>query len=242
MKRRRALWLESKSESIYAQLLFLYPFGYRTRYRVRMQRTFRDCCHFALSDGGFQSWLRLWASTLGDLPVSALDRHFEDGWLSTNLAPFRMAGIAAIVASAPLFVLGWGGPAINSVLAAGLFTAGILGLVMTTSWYRELISKKGGMMDTDIRTNSVVRKTLPASARWATIALLGLALFDLADVVLDVLRGAEYLGAQIAQNGQVGTAIVGLLPRIATYGLAFWLLRRGSPWGLYQPSSWPRCG
>ena len=235
MKRRRALWLESKSESIYARLLFLYPFGYRMRYRVRMLRTFRDCCHFALSDGGFQSWLRLWASTLGDLPVSVLDRHFEDGWLSTSLAPFRMVGVAAIVASAPLFVLGWGGAAINSVLAAGLFMAGVLGLVMTTSWFRELISKKGGMMDTDIRTKSVVWKRLPASARWATIALLGLTLFDLADVVLDVLRGAEYLGAQIAQNGQVGTAMVGLLPRIAMYGLAFWLYLRGAGGGRSVP-------
>jgi heme/copper-type cytochrome/quinol oxidase subunit 4 len=48
---------------------------------------------------------------------------------------------------------------------------------------------------------------------------------------MDVLRGAEYLGAQIAQNGQVGTAMVGLLPRIAVYALAFWLYLRGSLWG-----------
>ncbi len=71
-RRRGAALLLAASEQLYGVLLTLYPKDFRRRYASEMRRDFGDLVREGLEEGGATELARVWAATLPDLVVTAL--------------------------------------------------------------------------------------------------------------------------------------------------------------------------
>ena len=60
------------SDGLYGALLALYPAAFRRRYAPEMRRDFSELSREGLAEGGGTELVRVWASTLSDLVVTAL--------------------------------------------------------------------------------------------------------------------------------------------------------------------------
>ena len=67
-----ATLLLAASEGLYGALLALYPKAFRRRYASEMRRDFCELSREGLEEGGGTELVRVWASTLSDLVVTAL--------------------------------------------------------------------------------------------------------------------------------------------------------------------------
>ena len=71
-RERRVDLLLAASERLYAAMLSLYPETFRRRYAAEMRRDFNELSREGLEEGGATELMRVWASTLSDLLVTAL--------------------------------------------------------------------------------------------------------------------------------------------------------------------------
>ncbi len=72
-RRRRGMnLLLAASQRLYGALLTLYPESFRRRYAAEMRRDFRELSREGLEEGGGSELVRVWATTLSDLVVTAL--------------------------------------------------------------------------------------------------------------------------------------------------------------------------
>jgi len=71
-RRRGTNLLLAASQRLYGALLTLYPESFRRRYAAEMRRDFRELSREGLEEGGGSELVRVWATTLSDLVVTAL--------------------------------------------------------------------------------------------------------------------------------------------------------------------------
>jgi len=64
--------LLAASQRLYGALLTLYPESFRRRYAAEMRRDFKELSREGLEEGGGSELVRVWATTLSDLVVTAL--------------------------------------------------------------------------------------------------------------------------------------------------------------------------
>lgn len=72
-RRRRVALLLAASVRLYGALLVLYPKNFRRRYSSEMRRDFEDLSREGIEEGGGTELARVWAATLLDLVVTALE-------------------------------------------------------------------------------------------------------------------------------------------------------------------------
>ena len=71
-RRRGTNLLLAASQRLYGALLTLYPESFRRRYAAEMRRDFKELSREGLEEGGGSELVRVWATTLSDLVVTAL--------------------------------------------------------------------------------------------------------------------------------------------------------------------------
>ena len=219
-------WI-SFSTRLYRFLLRLYPAAFRLEYETELVCVFRDACRAAYRRGGAAGLIGVWVETLPDLLVSALDEHTQEQPQMTNTTLNRILALAGmgggtvwVVFSFLMFVTApkipgslprqIDGLALAAVLAAGLGSAGFLGLILhAKGWPRSsrlalLLAVGGGLwvvispfftMSIRLSLAGFVGQVLglllaglilvwsPATRRWAVL-LIGLA-FAIANCGLD---------------------------------------------------------
>lgn len=87
--------VKSRSSNAYGSLLRLYPLSFRQHYAVTMQQTFDDMLNGETNKLGR---MRVWATTMVDLPLSAGKEHITNGKeLSMNRNTKIIIGIVALI-------------------------------------------------------------------------------------------------------------------------------------------------
>lgn len=221
--------LQTLSIGLYRLLLLLYPKAYRNSYSLKMARTFSDCCDFAYTDGGLVGLIKLWVPTLLDLSATAIEKHVEDGLLSSRLAGIRVASLAAIVGSGLIFTTGWSADGKNLIITS-LFVVGALGWLVTSPSTINAIRGREIMSNSAIQSSTETRWPQARSTLWAVSALVGLAVFDLVDNAQDIARNASYVQPMIEQYGPFLAFLIGAAPRLIVYLAGGWLYRKESAW------------
>ena len=105
----RQPWLVGLSVALYQTLLLLYPTRFRRAYGAQMAQVFRDSCRDVIQQGGAGDVAHLWLVTLGDLVVTALAEHADQGQEITSMehrSLSRAAGLAGLSGGALLLLYG----------------------------------------------------------------------------------------------------------------------------------------
>jgi len=102
MHKRMSQRLIGASDWLYRLLLRIYPREFRHTYGPQMAQVFRDCCREAYQRRGSVSLVGLWARTLNDLLISAIDEHLGGrGMILKRLFDITLA-LAALITLAPV--------------------------------------------------------------------------------------------------------------------------------------------
>lgn len=124
--------LQTVSGKAYVQLLRLYPKSYRQKYAEDMLRTFDDCCRFAFRESGTLGLFRLWMPTLADLSLTVIEKHLDEGVLSSGATMIRAASFALLAAAALLYATAWDAWLGHLLIATLLFVCGALGVFLSS--------------------------------------------------------------------------------------------------------------
>jgi len=103
MHLRMSQRLIGASDWLYRLLLHAYPATFRECYGGEMAQVFRECCREAYRRRGAVGLAGLWARTLSDLVISAIDQHIVggSGMFLKRLFDITLA-LAALIVLAPI--------------------------------------------------------------------------------------------------------------------------------------------
>ena len=236
-------WPQTLSCKVYGWLLLLYPKSYRQRFAVDMARTFSDCCRFASQTGGVSRLLRLWLPTLFDLSLTIVNRHLEEGLLSSGLTVLRLTSFALLAAATTVYAFSWGSGIGVTAFATLLFLTGAVGLFCTSGEGRKYLKQRLNRSDNagqlppekseqhDLETVHALEKVGRGFLlRWMVVSGMGLVV-GFALVFRVALANAPQLDIGMKTFLSVmGGGILG-----ATIGISQWLILRGH---VSQPRRW----
>ena len=134
--------LQTLSAKAYMQLLRLYPSSYQQKYALDMQRTFDDCCRFAFQEYGARGLLRLWMPTLADLSLTIIEKHLDEGVLSSGATMIRGTSFALMAVAALLYTTAWDAGMAPVLIATLLLAFGALGLFLTSPLALDLLRRR----------------------------------------------------------------------------------------------------
>lgn len=239
-------WVLVLSRKVYEQLLQFYPKSYRQRYAPDMLRTFSDCCHFAFREGGSIALFKLWLPTLADFSLTVVEKHLDEGLLSSGVTIIRAVSFAILVCAAVMYATAWDS-GIEILLAATLLLiVGVLGLFFTSPGGSAMLKRRLGRSGSIIpsqpesqqqQSEGKIRRDDMAEQfgrgfwlRWVSASGLGL-IIGFAVYFAFVVGFASELsvGLQIVSAVVCG-AILG-----AAIGIAQWLVLRRQ---VFQPHHW----
>lgn len=235
--------LQTLNIGLFRLLLHLYPSAYRKSYRLKMARTFSDCCRYAFVEGGVVGLVKLWIPTFLDLSATAIDKHVEDGLLSSRLTIVRVASLGAMLGSGLIFATGWSAGGGNLLLITLLFLGGALGLLTTARSTRQYMARRTNMATGEMQAWGKAGQSTIRSIRWAFYTLLGLAILAVTDVAQEISVGSsDYVQGAVQQYGPTLAFVALAGPHIVTFVVGLWLYFRGSPWAaipaLFMAAAW----
>jgi hypothetical protein len=138
---------QALSAEVYMQLLRLYPKTYRQKYAVDMQRTFIDCCRAAFQEGGSIGLFKVWLPTLADLGLTVIEKHLDEGLLSSGATMIRAISLVMLGCATLLFAVSWNMGIGFMLLAMVLLIVGALGLFFTSPQGSAIIKRKLSLSD-----------------------------------------------------------------------------------------------
>jgi hypothetical protein len=138
-----------------------------------MLRTFSDCCHFAFQESGNLGIIRLWIPTLADLCLTVVDKHLDQGLLSSGVLIVRAVSVVILTVAAVMFAVSRGEIFGTMLAAIGLLILGAFGLFITSQQGQAMISRKINMTDRAYDFHSELEVQRRNARKWTVIGNLG---------------------------------------------------------------------